>query len=915
MTNRLCWVWLICAVVARAGGEPAGLAFFEKEVRPILVEHCYECHSGTKTKGGLSLETRKAWSEGGDSGPAIVPGKPDESLMIQAVRYGDADLAMPPEKAGGKLTAPQIAALEAWVRMGAPDPREAGARIAGMDAEEARTWWAFQQLPAAGSPGTSAQIDAFIDAGLSAAAVQPSSAADKRTLIRRATFDLTGLPPSAEEVDAFLADHAPDAFVKLTERLLASPGYGEKWGRHWLDVVRYADSLDSRGSGAAGDILDAWRYRDWVVDALNRDLPYDQFIVHQLAGDILASREWDPKKLVATTMYAIGHWGNGDADKEKVYTDIVDDQIDVTGRAFLGLTLACARCHDHKFDPVTTRDYYGLAGSFFSSRILESFAAKTDGEKLMRIPLLSPAENAQREQTRQRLEAIDAELFSALAPFTEVKPNVAGVPGLTAWHGKAADLPSLFINGAGGPVAFATIKLPAGAVAVHPGQRVAASAVWRSPIAGVVRVAVQIQDADPVGGDGIVWFLRHGDTLLRSGQMKNGSRADVEDISVTVSPGDLLGLTIRPGADYTCDTTQIGIVIRNEHGARWDLGEALVRGAKHGQDDPWWICSGEGGSLKQDSARGQALAAERQRLGELFARTDFTQGLQEGGIPKTGYEGFHDAAVHQRGRYDQLGEKVPRGIPAFLARAPVRIGGGSGRHELAQWIASSENPLTARVMANRIWQHHFGHGLVRTANNFGKLGTPPTHPALLDWLASEFIRGGWSMKHLHRLIMGSAVYQRSASASPRALQADPDNHLLAHQYRRRLTAEELRDAMLQAAGRLSPTLGGKSSPDILAPRRTLYLTTVRSDRSSYQALFDGADPTAIVEQRTESTVAPQSLFLLNSPFVLAQAEALAAASAASTKGSGERVRWLWRRLFQREPGPPDEALEIGRAHV
>jgi hypothetical protein len=443
---------------------------------------------------------------------------------------------------------------------------------------------------------------------------------------------------------------------------------------------------------------------------------------------------------------------------------------------------------------------------------------------------------------------------------------------------------------------------------VHPGPRVAATAVWRSPIAGTVKLTARLADADPNCGDGIGWVVRHRDVILRSGKMDNGSSVEIAGISATVQPGDLLSLTIRPRAEYTCDTTQLELMIQDEQGTRWDLREALVGGATQGQDNLWWICSGEGGTLLEDSASKQKLLTERQQLTEQLSSTEFAQGLQEGGIPKTAYAGFHDAAVHQRGRYDQLGETVPRGMPALLAKEPVPIREGSGRLELAQWIASKDHPLTARVIANRIWQHHFGQGLVRTANNFGKLGTPPTHPDLLDWLAAELIRSGWSIKHLHRLIMATAAYQRSATPEPAARQADPDNRLLAHQHRRRLTAEELRDAMLHAAGRLDQTLGGKSVPDILAPRRTIYLTTIRSDRSSYQALFDGADPTAIVEQRTESTVAPQSLFLLNSPFVVAQAEALAAASAKAALERDERLRWLWRRLFQRNPSPADESL-------
>ncbi len=900
---------LFGAWAAKASAEiaPQDAAFFETKVQPLLSARCYECHSHEgKIKGGLAMDSRSGWEKGGETGPAIIPGKPEESPLIHAVSYADKDLAMPPKK---KLSDEEIAVLTDWVKMGAPDPRETVAKIGGMTAAEAKMWWAFQPLPApSATPGTSAQMDALLDARLATAGLKPALSADKLTLIRRANFDLTGLPPTPAEVAAFVADTAPDAFAKVVERLLASPHYGEKWGRHWLDVVRYADSLDSRISNQDGDILDAWRYRDWVVNAFNRDLPYDQFVTQQLAGDILATREWDAQKVVATGIYAIGNWGNGDADKEKLHTDMVDDQIDVTGRAFLGLTLACARCHDHKFDPLTTKDYYAMAGIFFSSRILENFAAKGAGEKLMRIPLLSAEQRAERDQMRNRITEIDAEISARLEPFSEVKRDIAGTAGLISWHGPGAENPSLVINTTDAPISFATIKLPARAISMHPGPKVAASVVWRSPVAGTVKVSGKLQDADPNCGDGIVWLIKHGEKTLRTAEMDNATSADLEEISVAVQPGDLIQLNIRPRAEYTCDTTQIDLIIRDEHGAKWDLREMLTGGAKQGQDNIWWLCSGEGSEIGKDNPRAKELAAERKQLDGRLAQTEFAQGLLEGGIPQTRYTGFHDAAVHKRGRYDSLGEPVARAFPALLTKEQPVIREGSGRLELAHWIASADNPLTARVMVNRLWQHHFGEGLARTPNNFGKLGTLPTHPELLDALASEFIRSGWSVKQMHRLIMGTAAYQRSAMPVGLATQLDADNRLLSHQHRRRLTAEELRDGMLSVAGRLDPSLGGKSTPDILAPRRTLYLTTIRSDRTGFQMLFDGADPTAIVEKRTEATVAPQSLFLLNHPFAFAQAEALANASAQVDTGTRERVGWLWSRIFQREPAPEEVAL-------
>ncbi|MEP6672726.1 MAG: PSD1 and planctomycete cytochrome C domain-containing protein [Chthoniobacter sp.] len=719
---------LVLPVTGDAAVSAQDAAFFDAKVRPLLAQRCFECHShDKKIKGGLALDSRSGWEKGGDTGPAIVPGNPDESLLIKAIGHLDKDLAMPPKK---KLSDEEIATLSEWVKMGAPDPREIVAKIGGMTPAEAKAWWAFQPLPApSAAPPTPSQIDDFIGARLHQAGLTSAPRADPRTLLRRVTFDLTGLPPTPEEVAAFLADDSPDAFSRVVERLLASPRYGERWARHWLDVVRYTDSLDTRGFGGEGDVAEAWRYRDWVTRSFNADLPYDQFIQQQVAGDLLLKQPgtpFDAGKLIATGMYAIGNWGNGDADKEKAHTDIVDDQIDVTGRAFLGLTLACARCHDHKFDPITNADYYGLAGFFFSSHILDQFAPKTAGEKIMRIPILSPEEQERRRAAMQ--------------------------------------------------------------------QRIAA------------------------------------------------------------------------------------------------IDKALA-------EDPTDIT---------------ALEKERVRVSAETKTFPACHGLQEGGIPKTAYEGFHDARIHVRGRYDRLGDTIPRRFPVILAgekQTPIQE--GSGRLELARWLSSPRNPLTARVMVNRIWQHHFGEGLARTPNNFGRLGIAPTHPELLDWLAAEFIRSGWSIKAMHRLIVNSATYQQADTSATAA--SDPDNLLFGRQNRRRLEAESLRDAMLFASGSLDLKDGGPSVRDLSAPRRTLYISTIRADRATYQMLFDAADPTAIVEKRIESTVAPQALWLLNHPLVLAQARALATrALATRARGTAsadtDRVRWLYETLYSRPPAPQELAL-------
>jgi mono/diheme cytochrome c family protein len=751
-------------------GRQAGEEFFETEIRPLLVEQCQKCHGEKKPKSGLRLTSRAAMLKGGETGPAAVPGKPEESLLLQAIRQ-EGGLKMPPN---GRLTQPQIEKLTRWIQLGLPWPEAhpdklIAASFSGSEyriPEEQRRFWSFHPLraslpPAVQNPAWAhSAIDHFILAALEARGLGPAPAAGKRTLLRRATYDLTGLPPTPEEVIAFLADRSPDAFAKVVDRLLDSPHYGERWARHWLDVVRYADSHDARivtGPGSIMDMTEAYRYRDWVVDAFNRDLPYDQFIIDQIAGDLLPPPESGGVNIpgiVATGMLAIGNWGGGDADKEKLLTDIADDQVDVVCRAFLGLTVACARCHDHKFDPIPTEDYYSLAGIFFSTHILQDPGPKTNGPPILRIPLVPKKE-------LERVNAIQARI-------TDLEKRIKKA---------SRDQLAVALNG------------------------------LSSPSAAYMAAAWTVQSRTS--------------TLVR-------------------------------------------------------------------------------------------LKAELGTLKKSLPPIAYANGIQEGGCPKSPQAGIHDVRVHIRGRYDRLGKLVPRRFPRILAgdnQPPIAQ--GSGRMELARWIASLSNPLTARVMVNRIWQHHMGDGIVRTPGNLGKLGERPTHPELLDYLARQFIQSGWSIKALHRAIMLSSTYQQSSSAPPEALNADPENRLFGRMDRRRLEAEEVRDALLAVAGRLDCTMGGRASQDFNRPRRTLYLMTIRSDRSTFRELFDAADSTAIIDKRSESTVAPQALFLLNHPFALQQAKALAQRVRQDSPGdSRDLIERFYLLLYCRPPTPLE--IDIGQ---
>ncbi len=911
----------------------------------------------------------------------------------------------------------------------------------------AEKWWSFQpptrpEIPAVkNSSWPKTEIDNFILQKLEQKNLHPAKPADKRTLIRRATFDLIGLPPTPQEVQAFLKDNSTNAFAKVIDRLLASPHYGERWGRHWLDVVRYTDSQDSRDVGGQSDVAESWRYRDWVIRAFNTDLRYDRFIEQQIAGDVLPVEppaEINTNAIIATGMYAIGNWGNGDADKDKILTDIADDQVDVTSKAFLGVTLACARCHDHKFDPLTQADYYGMAGIFFSSHILPKLTPKGQGENILRIPLISAAEQERRKAREDRVtkleqqieETIDTELKSqsdkllphvadylgavaqvskpAVSPvskpadvpnavnarvlqlwrsylgladlrlLSKFVPNVLDKPGLHALRNAAnADNPSAVANTTDHEIQFLTIKMPPHSVAVHPPPSGAVAVAWKCPATGKFTIKGHVTDADPNCGDGIAWKLsiRGKSEPLESGMISNGGEQPIHELNdVAINAGDFLELRIDPKAEYSCDTTLLQFEISDGKHA-WKLqSDVLNDFASNPHSDTYgntavWhfydlsnqpadpVISGSllakwrestnqiektklaielqqalaaktnatitnlladltnPRSIFWNPARSDTSAFSKQTCDEITAlrteadsirktalpQIEMANGLQEGGVPESPHAGVHDVKIHIRGRYDRLGDLVPRHFPKVLTSGEQpAITNGSGRLQLAQWVASDKNPLTARVMVNRIWQHHFGEGIVRTPNNFGKLGTPPTHPELLDYLATEFIKNDWSIKAMHRAIMLSATYQQSSIPDPATQKTDPDNLLLGHMNRQRLESESIRDSLLAAPGELDPALYGPSIRDLNTKRRTLYVMTIRSDRATYQSLFDAADPTAIVEKRLNSTVAPQSLFLLNNNFVMTRAAELAKRAAHQIPTSDrQRINWLYELLYSR----------------
>jgi hypothetical protein len=1048
------------------GETPESAAeFFEKQVRPLLIDNCYNCHSKAKErpKGKLRVDSRADILQGGSKGPSAVPGKPGETLLIKAIEYKTPKMKMPPD---AKLKDADIAVLRKWVEMGLPwsgaeNDKPVTPRRQFEITEEQRKFWSFQPVKVIPAPEvkdrawTKSEIDRYVLASMEAKGVKPSPAADKRTLLRRVTFDLTGLPPTPAEIDAYLKDGSPEAYARVVDRLLASPQFGERWGRHWLDLVRFADSRDSRGIGGDGDITDGFRYRDWIAKALNQDLPYDQFIIHQIAGDMLPANnpgELNIDGLVATGLLTLGEWGTGDADKEKMLTDIVADQIDVTSRAFLGLTTACARCHDHKFDPISNEDYYALAGIFFSTRIVPDPGKKTDGSPMLRTPLLSKAELAKRKQYTDHVAELERDIKKlgdeqrtalakellpqtakylmaawdyqhrpaeqaalSLAEFAAKrelhafalrqwidylgmgdyklmsKPvrDVAGRNGVHAWKGEP-DCPSLTVNTNDREEVILTFKLPSKSVSVHPGPNNGVAVAWQSPITGKVKITGKLTDADPAGGDGIAWIVDHrqGDVRreLASGDFPNGGAQEMAKgnnadrlASVEVKTGDRIELLVLPKENYICDTTVVELVITATDGAAsWDLTKDLLDDPHQGNphDDRSghkgvWHFMDMANSNRAKLASGDAAVAAFQRVaasgksdeigraadefGKAFTLTDarspfwvsrpedekslpaaahnsltkLRQDLdalkkaplppvptalaaQEGGVPKSVYEGFHDARIQIRGSYAQLGEVVPRRFPAILAgdkQAPITK--GSGRMELAMWIASEKNPLSARVMVNRIWEYHFGQAIVRTPSNFGKLGEPPTHPELLDYLADRFVSNGWSMKRMHREILLSSTYQQASAVGDETLKLDPDNRLFSRMNRKRLEAEAIRDSLLAVSGKIELTTGGPATRDFAGSRRTLYLMTIRSDKSGFGPLFDAADPESSVDRRTLSTVAPQALFLLNDPFVLEQTKTLTKRLLReNAANNSERIEKAYVLLFGRPPVDEEKAVGV-----
>ncbi len=1013
---------LMCAAPTPAAEQ--GTEFFERKIRPLLAEKCYTCHAKTATSG-LRLDSKAGTLRGGTRGAAIVPGDAERSLLLRAVSYQDAALAMPPT---GKLSAEQIADLTAWVRMGAPDPREQPAErpaetppaAKSLDLTEARRFWAFQPVRAQRPPAVRRKnwmrtpIDAFLLAALERRGLQPAPAADRRTLLRRVTFDLTGLPPTAQEVDAFLADRSPRAWEKVVDRLLASPHYGERWARHWLDLVRFGETS---GHEFDSEKPDAWRYRDYAIRAFNQDLPYDRFIEEHLAGDLLDERrrspgggEWD--SALGTGFFGLHEERNAADDLAEVQAENVDNQIDVLAKTFLGLTVACARCHDHKFDPIPTTDYYALAGVMHSTRQheeaidtparrqeMESVAGRLARANARIAALLGPARRAAVESLKTNLleppktwksflERAAKEPDHVFHPFAvlsqpSAKPFPERVAELRGQLEEAlrrpartgdivlADFAAGSYDGwqAHGPAfgaAPSTLVPPNQWLAGYQGGALANSfgagsdeltgvLISKSFLVerkylhvrmagtvdrtrrrehGVLRLTLQIAgrpafvNVDEAGvfqwkTTGITRNLGLRSFLLIADRSRTGHIA-VDKILLSddnkppaLPPNPLVAAML---GEAGLDSPERLAEAYQRLFARALAGEYPEAGAR-------WLLAAIDPEGKLENLASRLAPDDAARLVEMGKE----RAAAEANLPQTTYglvsseDEPRDSRVALRGNLANPGAEVPRGFLQVLsADGAGRFRDGSGRRELARAIAVGENPLTARVMVNRIWKHHFGEGLVRTVDNFGRTGERPSHPELLDYLAGRFVASGWSIRAMHRLILASSAYRMTSRPGARAARLDPENRLLHHMPVRRLEAESIRDSILAVAGTLDRTLYGPGILPHISPyqdgrgkpesgpldgrgRRSIYIQVRRNFLTPLLLAFDFPPPATTVGRRGITSVPAQALALMNNEFVADQAQQWATRVCSRQSEPRERIRQMFLEAYGRPPAPAEIA--------
>ena len=1034
--------------------------FFEKRIRPLLINRCYDCHSEDSVESGLRVDSLTALLKGGERGPALVVGKPGQSLLMSAVNHSG-QIHMPPKD---KLSQKEISDLTEWIRMGVHWPNskpivQTNERrpVGPLFTQKEKAFWAFRSPQEPDLPkvknATWVQnaLDTFVLSRLEQSGSVPAASADKQTLIRRATFDLIGLPPTLKETEDFLKDNSPHAFAKVVDRLLASPRYGERWGRHWLDVARYADSngLDENLSYA-----NAFRYRDYVITAFNKDKPFDQFVQEQLAGDILAEKtnaKSRIEKITATGFLSIGAKMLAEDDQTKMQMDIIDEQVDTVGRTFMGLTLGCARCHSHKFDPIPIEDYYSLAGIFKSTKTMENFKVVARWQERI---LASPLEMKELEQQQKQIADLESQIqavvkaaderllvkerkrVSSYLLAAEIKKqtdqllkttksigdnpesNTSGFvqiveaenyqtgnvkKGLT---GYGEGIGVILNNGTLPNIAEYEIDLPKSGLYQFEIRYAAAGA--RPVRLSVNNQIVKKQAAGDVTGswypqsqkwavEGIYQFQQgknkirlesknpfpHIDKfLIALPQIISDDRKSfITDLSsaqeklnsgITLQWVDYLTkVSLEKSSPFfvwneLLRTGKVPEQLKPPYQRFQKLNEfpeeeriskaSQIYGELFAEVDQEWRASqdtvaGKNTKKLMDPARESirkvlydpkgpfALPANRESeyAEEVKARLAEKRAARKGlekALPQypsamaVSEQKPGNVKVHLRGSHFTLGKEVPRQFLRIIEGENQRPidDQQSGRLELAQWLTSGQHPLTARVMVNRIWRWHFGKGLVRTPDNFGRLGERPTHPELLDWLAVQFVENQWSIKSMHRLIMLSATYQMSSDYNAEKAEVDPENRLLWRMNRRRLEAEAVRDSILAVCGKLDYEMGGSLlgvenrkyvtstrnvDPKIYQTnRRSVYLPIVRSALYEVLQAFDFADPSVLSGDRTHTTVAPQALFMMNSDFIMKHTNDFAEQVIHETHlDPSAKVNLIYERTFSR----PATAKETARA--
>ena len=900
--------------------DPSSPDFFESRIRPILVEHCIECHGESHQEAGLRLDSGEGFRQGSDSGLIVDSSLPHDSLILRTVRY-EGDIRMPPD---GRLSDEQIRAIEQWVKAGAVWPAEFAqppSKAKSPVFEQAKDHWAFQPIrteivpadvePSQVSRRNAALIDNLIDAALQQAGLYRNQIADRRTLIRRATFDLHGMPPTPQEVNEFESDSANDAWPRLIDRLLASPRYGERWARHWLDVARYSDT---KGYVRLKDnplYPAAWTYRDYVIQSFNEDLPYNQFVLEQLAADQLPAGQLsavhpgtgnlvagrNPKSLAAMGFLTLGQRFINSPN------DIIDDRIDVVTRGLLGLTVTCARCHDHKFDPVPTADYYSLHGVFASSYEPEV------------PPLILPTtelakHQAYLEEFERRTKQFDDFLHAKRQELEASFRKRAGEYLLAGQFEKvqANFLPVMFLIDASKDLNPAVIQRWARLLEKSRRHHDPDSVL--TPWHKLVQLTeTELQEAFAQASSELIakWSVDgNGQHINRAilDALKLAPINNLNDVSkcyseVFANVDALWNIAKSTGATALTDA---------------DLEE--IRQLLYGEDSPAVVSMNEIQDFLFVDATTQNQYHEQQRQMEDWIASP---GAAPHAHVLLDSETPADSHIFLRGNASNPGEKVPRQYLQVLSppdRRPFQT--GSGRLELAMAIVNPENPLTARVVVNRVWLHHFGNGLVRTPSDFGLRGEAPTHPELLDYLASQFLANGWSIKMLHRTIMLSETYQQQSQSHSDGESKDPENRWLWKMNRRRLDWESLRDSLLTVSGQIDFTMGGKSVPLLSEPfstRRSIYGFIDRQNLPGLFRTFDFVAPDSSAPQRLQTTVPQQALYLLNSSFIRQQTVALAnrISSRQNSNDSADaeqRIQDLYELIYSRSP--TTDEMQLGR---